>query len=79
MKGGTKLFENVTYDSVVNACYITLKTNVEIDDTVEKQPDCWVDIDADGDIIGIEILNADQHFNLINKILLSQMPVEECV
>ena len=75
----SKLFENVTYDSDVNACYITLKTGVKIHDTVERQQDCWVDVAQDGSVIGIEILNANQHFTLINSILLSHTPVEECV
>ena len=75
----TKIFENVTYDSDVNACYITLKSDVHIYDTVERQQDCWVDIAQDGSVVGIEILNANQHFALINSILLSQTPVEECV
>lgn len=75
----TKIFENVTYDSDVNACYITLQSDQKIADTVESQTDCWVDLAGDGSIVGIEILNANQHFELINNILLSYKPVEECV
>ena len=75
----TKIFENVSYDSDVNAFYITLQSDQKVADTVESQTDCWVDIANDGSIIGIEILNANQHFDLINSILLSYKPVEECV
>lgn len=75
----TKIFENVTYDSDVNACYITIQAEKKIADTIESQADCWVDIAGDGSIVGIEILNANQHFPLINSILLSQRPIEECV
>lgn len=74
----TKLFENVTFDSVVNACYINLNTN-KIAETIESEPDCWVDIDEKGAVVGIEILNASIHFDLINSILLTQKPIEECV
>ena len=74
----TKLFENVSYDSEVNACYITIN-NKAVADTYESIEDCWVDISADGHVVGIEILNASRHFDLINTILLSQTPIEECV
>jgi uncharacterized protein YuzE len=75
----TKIFENVTYDSDVNACYITIKSDQKIVDTIESEPDCRVDIASDNSIIGIEVLNANQHFTLINSILLSHKPLEECV
>lgn len=74
-----KLFNNVSYDSDVNACYITLRDDLPVADTLESEQDCWVDVAADGSVIGIEILNANQHFALINSILLSHTPVEECV
>jgi uncharacterized protein YuzE len=74
----TKLFETVSYDTDVNACYIKMADG-EITDTIETQTDCWVDVDSFGNQLGIEILNADQHYNLINKILLTKMPVAECV
>ena len=74
----TKLFENVTYDSEVNACYITVNSE-PVADTYESTEDCWVDINDDGQVVGIEILNASRHFELINSILLSQTPIEECV
>ena len=74
----TKIFENVTYDSEVNACYITV-SNEPIADTYESSEDCWVDASVDGRVVGIEVLNASRHYDLINSILLSKTPVEECV
>ena len=74
----TKLFETVTYDTEVNACYIKIADGIIVD-TIETQTDCWVDIDGFGKQLGIEILNADQHYNLINNILLTKIPVAECV
>ena len=73
-----KLFEHVSYDSEVNACYITVNSET-VADTYESTQDCWVDISADGHVVGIEILNASLHFDLINTILISQTPIEECV
>ena len=72
----TKIFHNVTYDSDVNACYITLNTNPVVD-TIQSETDCWVDVAADGSPVGIEILNANQHFGLINSILLTYKSLEE--
>lgn len=74
----TKIFENVIYDSEVNACYITV-SNDPITDTYESSVDCWVDTNVEGLVVGIEVLNASRHYDLINNILLTQIPVEECV
>ena len=48
----------VTYDPDVNALYIQL-IEAEILETVELANGVYLDIDADGQAIGIEILNAD--------------------
>jgi uncharacterized protein YuzE len=73
-----KFFQNVTFDPDVNACYISVNDK-RIVDTIESEPDCWVDVADDHSIVGIEILNANQHFSLINNILMSYKPVEQCV
>lgn len=73
-----KLFERVSYDPEADACYITINTK-NVVDTLESEQDCWVDVADDGSVIGIEVLNASQHYDLINSILLSRTPVEECV
>ncbi len=74
----TKLFEQVTYDHEANACYITLSGKPVVE-TLEGEQDYWVDVAEDGSVVGIEVLNANKHYDLINNILLSQTPVEECV
>ncbi|MBK9510099.1 MAG: DUF2283 domain-containing protein [Cytophagaceae bacterium] len=74
-----KIFQNVSYDSETNACYITLSSKKVVDTVDSNQTDCWVDIADDGSPVGIEILNANQHFGLINSILLSHKPIAECV
>ena len=73
-----KLFERVSYDPEADACYITINTK-NVADTLESEQDCWVDVADDCSVIGIEVLNASQHYDLINSILLSRTPVEECV
>ena len=73
-----KLFERVSYDPEADACYITINTK-KVTETLESEQDCWVDVAEDGSVIGIEVLNASRHYDLINNILLSRTPVEECV
>lgn len=48
----------VTYDPDIKALYIQL-IEAEILETVELATGVYLDIDADGQAIGIEILNAD--------------------
>lgn len=48
----TKLLENVTYDSEVNACYIKVTTET-VADTYESTEDYWVDSSANGQVVGI--------------------------
>ena len=74
-----KIFQNVTYDSEANACYIKLNDKNVVDTMDSDQEDCRVDIASDGTAVGIEILNASQHYAFINSILLSQKPVDQCV
>ena len=75
----TKIVENVSYDRDANASYITINNKQVVDTLATDQQDCWVDVDCDGKTVGYEILNANQHFTLINTILLSQKPLAECV
>ncbi len=62
----TKLFEQVSYDSEANACYITV-SNRKITHTLEGEQDCWVDVAEDGSVVGIEIMNANLHYDLIGS------------
>jgi uncharacterized protein YuzE len=66
-----KFFDNVSYDPQANAFYITVYHDRQVADTIIRD-DVMIDIDNTGDIVGIEILNADQHHAIINKLLLSK-------
>ena len=48
----------LTYDADVKALYIEM-LDTEIAETVELAKGVYVDIDAEGQLVGIEILNAD--------------------
>lgn len=47
-----------TYDPDVNALYIEL-IDTEVLETVELAKDVYLDVDAEGQVVGFEILNAD--------------------
>jgi uncharacterized protein YuzE len=47
----------IKYAAEVDALYITL-TDKEIEDTDEVSKDLVVDYDKDGDVVGVEVLNA---------------------
>jgi len=48
----------LTYDPDANAVYIRFSDH-EIAETVELSDNAYIDLDADGDPVGFEILNAD--------------------
>ncbi len=48
----------MTFDPDVNALYIEFSES-EISETVELAKGVYLDVDAEGQVIGIEILNAD--------------------
>ena len=74
-----KRFDNVSYDTQVNACYITINAQTPVVDTVSAQQDVFVDLDHKWDIVGIEVLNASEHGDLISKLILSREPIQACV
>ena len=47
----------VSYDSLAQAIYVKIKTGSRVDKTVEFAPETFVDLDAKGELIGIEMLN----------------------
>jgi uncharacterized protein YuzE len=49
----------VTYDSAVDALRIILR-DVAVDQSDEHQPGIILDYDADGNVVGIEVLNASR-------------------
>ena len=74
-----KVFQQVSFDSEADACYITLTSNEESDTIASDHTNCWVDVDSNGNVVGYEILNAKSNFELINSILLSNKPLDLCV
>jgi uncharacterized protein YuzE len=48
----------LTYDRQVNAIYIRFSTR-EIDRTLELSLSVYIDVDANGDLVGFEILNVE--------------------
>jgi len=72
------IFEKVSYDKDANACYISIKKDkVEISESVK--PRLIVDKNKSGEIVWLEILSANKHMSLIEKLLLSQEKIESCV
>ena len=47
----------VSYDNLADAVYIKIKPEAKVSQTVEFAPETFVDLDKDGDLIGIEMLN----------------------
>ena len=50
----------VSYDNLADAVYIKIKPEAKVHRTVEFAPETFVDLDEDGDLIGIEMLNPGQ-------------------
>ena len=47
----------VSYDNIAEAVYIKLKPEGKVARTVEVAPETFVDLDKDGDLVGVELLN----------------------
>ena len=73
-----KVFEKVSYDPDADACYIAVSSS-KVRDTLQKSDDFFVDVDKDGQVVGIEILHVAKNKPLLNRILLSNTPVDQCV
>jgi uncharacterized protein YuzE len=52
----TTIAKTTRYDREVDALYIDL-SDLPVDNTVEIAPGIMVDLDADGNVIGVEILD----------------------
>lgn len=71
----------VTYDPEVDALKITL-SNVSIEESDEQSPGVILDYDRDGNVIGLEILNASQRMDnpqSCEYLILTQKPEPELV
>lgn len=61
----------LTFDSDSRAMYINLtgRTDYTVDKTIEMEPEVFVDLDKNGKILGIEILNPGFYsFHFLEKI-----------
>lgn len=47
----------VSYDNMADAIYIKIRPEAKVAKTIEFAPETFVDLDKDGDLIGIEMLN----------------------
>ena len=47
----SKIFDKVSYDTLADACYITIQANNAIADTVQTREGYWVDIDIYGKLV----------------------------
>lgn len=67
----------IEYDQEADALYIQFK-EVPPDDNVDVVNGVTVDLDRDGDIIGIEILDAAERFGLesLANVTIENMPIE---
>ncbi len=50
----------ISYDSLADAVYIKVKPEAKVSRTIEFAPETFVDLDKDGDLVGIEMLNPGQ-------------------
>ena len=68
----------IEYDKEVDALYILL-TNVKPVDTMDVEEGVTIDLDGQGHIVGIEILDATDRLGLESLINVSieNMPVEK--
>ena len=62
----------VRYDSKSDTLYIMAGRGTE-EEFVEVAPGVYVELDAKGDVIGIEILRASKFFQPVAKPLVRQM------
>ncbi len=73
-----KVFEQVSYDSEVDTCYIKVSKNKVCDSEMKKS---WLIVDKDKDwkIVWIEILNVKNHKGIVEKLVLSEKDIEKCL
>ncbi|HUY99360.1 MAG TPA: DUF2283 domain-containing protein [Thermomicrobiaceae bacterium] len=64
----------ITYDPEADALYIELRSN-EVADSMDLEPGVTVDLDADGHVIGLEVLDARERLGseAITSVSLEQL------
>ncbi len=72
------IFEKVLYDKDANACYIYVKKDV-VEVSEQIKPRLIVDKNKNWEIIWLEILSANEHMSLLERLLLSKDKIESCV
>lgn len=67
----------IEYDSDVDALYVQFKA-VTPDDNVDLEEGVTVDLDDEGHIVGLEILDAAERFGLesLRSVSIENMPLE---
>lgn len=50
----------ITYDEQLGAVYLTVRPDTTIAHSIEVQKNVVLDLDADGEVVGIELLDANQ-------------------
>ena len=68
----------ITYDKEVDALYIRLR-NATPSDSKDIEEGVTVDLDKEGNIVGIEILNASEKLGLesLLNVSIENMPLEK--
>ena len=68
----------IEYDSDVDALYVQFK-DVTPDDNIDLEEGVTVDLDDEGHIVGLEILDAAERFGLesLLNVSIENMPLEE--
>jgi uncharacterized protein YuzE len=68
----------ITYDPDADALYIELR-NVPAEDSVDVEEGVTVDLDADGHIIGLEVLDAHERMGVdpLAAIVIERLQPEE--
>jgi uncharacterized protein YuzE len=59
----------VEYDPEADAAYVRLSEDKTVDQTVEFDEDVQADLDADGNVVGIEILHFSSRKTSLNELI----------
>lgn len=73
-----QIFEQVSYDPEVDACYIKISNNRVCDSEMKKK---WLIVDKDKDwkIVWVEIIYVKNHKDIVEKLVLSEKNIEKCI
>ena len=60
----------ITYDKIANAAYLYFKKAQKVAKTVPVSEDVIIDLDSNGNVLGVEILNASKNID-INQLAVT--------